>query len=126
MIKVRRINARRQLFRHLQQFFEEHLSGLWTISDVVFDAPELMAKEPGRKQLPREMISGHFGHYSISVRSPEDHPPLGEVVCNSVHGFRIEGNLDPRSWSEIAAAIRLDTQGGLQHVDDGHERGHWA
>jgi len=45
-LKVHRINARRQLFRQLQEFFEEHLISQWTISDVVFDSPELLPKSP--------------------------------------------------------------------------------
>jgi hypothetical protein len=118
MSRVRRINARRQLFRQLQIFFEEVLTGVWTISDVSFDAPEMMAKEFGRRQLHREVVSGHFGPYTIVISSPEEKPPLGEVVCHSLHGFRHEGHLDARTWRELAVAIRLDrsTQGD-NHVD---------
>jgi hypothetical protein len=64
----------RQLFRQLQQFFEEHLIGLWTISDVAFDSPELMAKEPG-KRLHREQVCGHFGSYTIRLSSPDPKVP---------------------------------------------------
>jgi hypothetical protein len=74
-LKVHRINARRQLFRQLQQFFEEHLIGLWTISDVVFESPELMSKEPGKRQLHREQVCGHFGSYTISLSSPDPKVP---------------------------------------------------
>jgi len=74
-LKVHRINARRQLFRQLQQFFEEYLIGLWTISDVVFESPELMPKEPGKRQLHREQVCGHFGSYTISLSSPDPKVP---------------------------------------------------
>jgi len=74
-LEVHRINARRQLFRQLQQFLEEHLIGLWTISDVAFDSPELMPKEPGKRQLHREQVCGHFGSYTISLSSPDPKVP---------------------------------------------------
>lgn len=119
---VHRINARRQLFHQLQQFCEQHLVGLWTIGDIIFDAAELLPKEHGRRQLPRETVSGHFGPYTIVVSSPEEKPPLGEVICTSIHGMRIEGILDPRTFEWIAEAIKLDTPQGGYHVDDRRRR----
>jgi hypothetical protein len=122
MLRVHRINARRQLFRQLQQFFEQHLIGLWTISDVVFDPPELLAKEPGRRQLHRESISGHFGAFTITLSSPEEKPPLGEIVCQSLHGLRIEGPLDARTWERIAAEIRPSATNGDDNERPGRHR----
>jgi hypothetical protein len=118
-LRVHRFNARRQLFRQLQQFFEEHLTGLWTISDVSFDAPELLPKEPGKRQLHREQVIGHFGHYTVCLSSPEEKPPLGEILCTSVHGDSVRGSLDPATWSLVALMIRPSATNGDDHVDDG-------
>jgi hypothetical protein len=115
MISVRRINARRQLFRQIQEFFERELHGLWTISDMAFDAPELLPKERGRRQLYREIVSGHFGLYRLTLSSPEEKPPLGEIVCEAVDGVTVRGPLDPTTWAEIARRIKL-SETGEHHV----------
>jgi hypothetical protein len=121
LVSLRRINARRQLFRQLQQFLEEHAIGLWTISDVVFAQPELMPKERGRRQLHREQIVGDFGPYTISLSSPEEHPPLGEIACASVNGRQVRGPLDPATWLQVARMIRPSATLGDTYDD---RRGH--
>lgn len=121
MIGLHRINARKQLFRQLQQFFEQHLTGLWTISDVAFEPPELLPKERGRRQLHREIVTGYFGAYTICLSSPEEKPPLGEISCTSFHGLSVRGPLDARIWELIAAEIKLDP-GGHFDVDRGRSR----
>jgi hypothetical protein len=114
------MHARTLLFRQLQQFFEQFLTGRWRISDVVFELPKLAPKERGIRQRPHEIVTGMFGDYTISMHSTTEHPPLGRIVCTDLHGHSVEGVIDEQTWREIAAMIKpYAAERKFQHVN-GH------
>jgi hypothetical protein len=113
------MHARTLLFKQLQQFFEQHLSGRWRISDVVFDQPEMAPKERGQRQRHREIVCGMFGGYTISIFSTVEEPPLGRIIAADRFGNTASGPIDETTWRRIAALIKQPAQGTerLQHVN---------
>lgn len=116
------MHARTLLFKQLQQFFEQYLAGQWRISDVMFDQPELAPKEPGQRQRHREIVSGMFGGYTISIESTVEEPPLGRIIAADRLGNTASGPIDEVTWRQIAEMIKQPAQGTertLHHVN-GH------
>jgi hypothetical protein len=114
------MHARTLLFKQLQQFFEEHLRGLWTISDVIFEVEEPGEKIRGRRQMPREIVTGMFGDWTLSIESTVEAPPLGKI---ELRGFRgtVTGVIDERTWRDVAGTIKQQPALGeraLQNVND--------
>jgi hypothetical protein len=100
------MNARTLMFKQLQQFFEVHLAPRWRISDVSFVDPELAPKERGIRQRHREIVTGHFGDFMLSIYSTVEEPPLGKILCSHVRGETITGMIDDSTWGSIAAMIK--------------------
>ena len=119
---MRRMHARTLLFKQLQQFFDQYLFGYFTISDVVFETPEMADKEPGRRPMHREVVSGMFGGYTISIASTVEEPPLGRIQATDRFGNTVHGVIDEATWRRIAEMIKQPKQGterALHHVN-GH------
>lgn len=109
-----RLRVRPALFRQIQQFIETHLAARMRISDVIFAPPELAPKEHGRRQLHHEIVSGHFGEYTLTMYSTEEEPPLGKIVCTDLRGNKVTGPIDEVTWQKIAAMIQFER---AEHVD---------
>ena len=101
------MNARTLLFKQLQQFFEVYLAPSWRISDVAFVEPDMAPKERGIRQRYREVVTGHFGKFTLSIYSTVEEPPLGKIVCNNTRRT-VEGVIDDTTWREIARMIRYN------------------
>jgi hypothetical protein len=104
---VQLLHARTLLFRQLQQFFEQYLRPRWRISDVVFSGPEMAPKIRGQRQRPHEIVTGHFGDFTISIYSTVEIPPLGRIVCLDNRGRSVEGPIDQMTWEQIVTFINF-------------------
>ena len=117
---MRRMNARTLLFRNLQQFFEQHLAGLYTISSVIFEAPEMGEKIPRERQRHKECVRGMFGRWTISIESSVEAPPLGRITVSDGRGTFVTGPIDEIVWRRAAEMIKLQHAAGeraLQNVN---------
>lgn len=85
------MRTRAGLFRLLQQFFEEHLRGVYAISDVAWNVAEDAVPQPGRRRWAegklRDIVAGRFGDFEVHLASSQEVPPLGRVT------FRYRGEL---------------------------------
>ena len=101
------VSARSTLTRHLIEFFESYLIGLFTWGDVTLRSAEKAEKIPGHRQLDKEVAIVDFAGYSIMVSSPEEHPPLGQIMLFSLdHGILAQGPIDTATWARVAEAIK--------------------
>ena len=110
------MHARTLLFKQLQQFFEMHLLGHWTISQVIFEAPEMGPRILGQRQRPKEAVRGMFGRWTITIESTVEAPPLGRITLVGDHGALITGTIDETTWREAAQAIKQH-EGNLLDVN---------
>lgn len=100
------------LSRHVQVFFETELCGLFRFDQVDFMQPEAAKVPTGWSPLRRppfgkhrEVVEVRFGTYDLSVASPNEVPPLGEVVLTHADG-KERGPLDEATWKHIGSIIR--------------------
>lgn len=110
-MKRPRVNARHQLFRHAQLFFEQELRGIFSISDAqVSDQIPADPPEPGKLAAQfgrwKEIVELSFGGYCITVSSPHETPPLGRVSLRHGTNTVIEGPIDHTTWKKIGEHIR--------------------
>lgn len=105
-------SARFGLSRHLQVFFETELCGLYRFDEIQIlpaeDAPRpegwsVLRRAPFGKY--RELITIRFAMYELSVASPNENPPLGEITLIHPDGEE-RGPLDHATWKRIGAFIR--------------------
>lgn len=112
------LHARSLLIRQVQCFFEEKLCGLyrWQTSGnpddeltpgvVRIRPPEKYPKEKGRRQLDKEVVAVDFGPYSLLVASPEEKPPVGNIIIFHQTLGSLEGPLDAATWARVEAFIK--------------------
>ena len=114
------------LTRHVQEFFHQHLVGIYRWDDVEFMPREENVKPPpeawqrtkrGRRIRP-EGLEGRwhhtlrlsFGPYDLMVEGPAERPPLGWVSIfdglATVEPETVEGPLDQATWQKIADRIK--------------------
>lgn len=105
-------SARLGLSRNLLAFFETELCGLFRFDQVKFLPPEDASRPIGWSALRRppfgkyrELISIQFGPYDLSVASPNEAPPLGEIILTHPDGHEV-GPLDQTTWQRIGLLIR--------------------
>lgn len=105
-------SARFGLSRHLQVFFETELRGRFRFDEISFlpaepaplpDGWHALRRPPFGKY--RELIAIRFGQYDMSVASPNEKPPLGEIML-VYPGGQEYGPLDSITWQRIGAFIR--------------------
>jgi hypothetical protein len=106
-------SARFGLSRHIQIFFETELCGLFRFDQIEFLEPEDAPRPPGMSVLRRppfgkhrEIVAVQFGAYNLSVCSPNEAPPLGEIVLTIRDGHTERGPLDETTWKKIGEFIR--------------------
>lgn len=104
--------ARFGLSRHIQAFFETELCGLFRFDQVTIRPPESAAHPVGLHPLRRppfgrhrEIVEIRFGQYDLAVSSPNEKPPLGEIVLSHPDGEET-GPLDYVTWQRIGSLIR--------------------
>lgn len=109
------------LSRHIQVFFETELCGRYRFDEVVFLPPEEAARPAGWSPLRRppfgrhrELVAIQFGAYDLSVASPNEKPPLGEILLVHPDG-REYGPLDEATWKRLGNLIRT-REGDLSHA----------
>ena len=100
------------LSRHVQVFFETELLGLYRFDQAEFAVTEEAPRPPGMSPLRRppfgwhrEIVEVRFGTYDLSVSSPNEAPPLGEIVLVHPDGEE-RGPLDDTTWKQIGTFIR--------------------
>lgn len=105
-------SARYSLSRHLPEFFDTELRGLYRFDQITVLPPEDAPRPEGMSHLRRppfgkyrELVAARFGPYDLSVYSPNERPPLGEVVLTYADG-EISGPLDQATWQRLGAFIR--------------------
>lgn len=108
------------LTRLVQQFFHDHLVGVYDWEQVEFAAREKNVTPPvadwpcngrGRRIRPEPLEGKHqavlrlrFGPWDLTVEGSNEHPPLGWLT---LEGFEtIEGPLDAATWDKIAEHIK--------------------
>lgn len=114
------IRALAALYRQTQQFFHDHLVGLYRWDDVEFaareknvnPAPDTWPRNRRGQRIRPEPVEGkfaavvrlQFGPWDMMVEGPSEHPPLGWVTLK---GFEtIEGPLDATTWAMMADHIK--------------------
>jgi len=105
-------SARYALSRHLPVFFETELRGVYRFDEITVLPPEDAPRPEGMSPLRRppygkyrELVSARFGSYDLEVYSPNERPPLGEVVLKYPDG-EISGPLDQVTWQRLGTFIR--------------------
>lgn len=105
-------SARFGLSRHLQVFFETELCGLFRFDQVEFMQPEAAPLPEGWSKLRRppfgrnrEKVEVRFGTYDLAILSPNEVPPLGEIVLTHAGGVE-RGPLDEATWKRMGTIIR--------------------
>lgn len=58
----------------------------------------------------REVLTAEFGPYTVEVRSPFEHPPLGRIVCDLGLEGSFEGPLTSDTWRELGRKIKHQKQ----------------
>lgn len=122
------LNTRTVLVRHLREFFETHLVGVfrWQTGGAPDEpAPpgtirlrdgELHEKVPGRRQLEKGVAVVDFDGYALMLHSPEEVPPIGKVVLFHEKYGSLEGPPDAPTWAKIAEAIKSSIAKGKADV----------
>jgi len=104
------IHARPQLMRLLQGLFETHLRGLYRWGEVEFHVCEEAEKLPGKSRKAfgkfKEIVSIRFGDYDLTVESPNERPPLGQLTLTGPAGMIEEHSLDAAVIDRIGKMIR--------------------
>lgn len=115
-------SARFGLSRHVQVFFETELCGLYRFDQIEIMMPEDAPRPEGWSVLRRppfgrhrEVITVRFGLYELSVLSPNEAPPLGEVVLELPGDEKVSGPLDEATWKRIGTTIR-DRERDIHHA----------
>jgi hypothetical protein len=113
------INARDQLFRQLQVFFETYLRGICAWHQVEHRPAEKVEPIEGRSRYPlgkfKEIVGVRFGLNDILVLSPEEAPPLGRIIVDGPNGRLELPSLDQESWRKAGEFI-LAKQGMPENV----------
>lgn len=121
------------LTRQVQQFFLEHLVGVYRWDDVKFaerkrninTLPENWKVTKRGKRIRPDRLEGRyhavlemqFGDWDLVVEGPNEHPPLGWVMLTNGDDI-IEGTLDSQIWPVLAQKIKQDhteKQHGTEH-----------
>jgi len=120
------IHPHSALLRHAQDFFRSDLLGLYSWDRVQITSPELappIAAEASLRdrRAARDRREGRylgqarliFGNWEILIYSPNERPPLGEVVLrpNEIGGaVLVSGPIDAATWAEIGQKIRKEAK----------------
>ena len=103
------IHARAALISHIRTFVETELSGMVNYDQLEHYIPEQSEKIPGKRAnifgKYREIATVRFGNYELTVKSPNESPPLGEAALTFLGG-RSTGPLDIATWKLFGAIIR--------------------
>jgi hypothetical protein len=120
------IRSQMVLLRIAEEFFRNHLVGLYAWDRVKISPPErrppippnipfrerrnLMAEREGKgKWLEQERLA--FGPWEILIYSAQEKGPLGEVTLRGNLGdMLVTGPLDPATWAKIGDYIRNSHQ----------------
>lgn len=120
------IHPHSALLRHAQDFFRSDLLGLYSWDQVRIANPELAAPIPAEASLhdrraAQDKREGRyigqarliFGTWEILIYSPNERPPLGEVILrpNEIGGpALVSGPIDSATWAEIGQKIRKEAK----------------
>lgn len=97
------IDPSRAMLRKLQEFFDQRLMGL-----VAWQSVEILRCGPDEED-DTERVDIRFPRGTMSIWSPHSAPPLGKLECR-IGRDRIEGQLYPAIWDEIASKIRNNVE----------------
>lgn len=101
------LSNRALLLRQMQQFFEEHLRGFYLWQEVMHRPPEKADKIKGVRQRDKELAIIDFDGYSLILMSPDQQPPLGEILLYDTQDGQTEkGIVDEVTWARIAKIIK--------------------
>lgn len=105
------IRARKSLIAAARCFFESELCGLFLWDNVVLHTAEPSKPLADGRSNPfgkhREALTVDFSHFRLTVLSPEEAPPLGDIRLEDQHsGEHCDGPLDHASWVRIGQFIR--------------------
>ena len=104
--------------RLAQQFFEDHLRGLYQWGSVDLLARENSIPDPGRRRSVygkyRETARVQFGLYLLTIESPLEHPPLGWATLDHPDGVD-EGPLDAETWRKFGLTIQQQHMRTFDH-----------
>ena len=120
------IHQHSALLRHAQDFFRSDLLGFYSWDQVRIANPELappiaadaslqdrraaQEKREGKYLGQARLI---FGNWEILIYSPNERPPLGEVILrpNEIGGpVLVSGPIDSATWAEIGKRIRTEAK----------------
>lgn len=116
------IRANAALTRQAQDFFHQHLVGIYRWEEATFsppernEKPEIFLTPRGRRRRPERpegkyhaIVRMEFGIWRLTIEGPNEHPPLGWIELDG-HGT-IEGPLDSATWERMAALIKEKIRG---------------
>lgn len=93
----------------MRSFFDTELCGAFTWNDIVPLSGEPAPRGAHNRRNPtgeyREIAGISFGDYELVVKSPEEHPPLGEVVLTYPAGDVERGPIDAVLWKRLGTII---------------------
>lgn len=108
------VNATSRLFGSLRAFVEQELSGLGTWNDVTPLDGELAELGPYNRRNPlgrfKEIAAITFRDYEITIKSPQESPPLG-LISWQYHHLVDQGPIDQTTWQRLGKFIR-DNEAG--------------
>jgi len=120
------MNPHTALLRHAQDFFRSDLLGLYSWDQVRIANPEVAPpiasdaslRDRREQQYKREgKYLGQarliFGNWEILIYSPNERPPLGEVILrpNEIGGpVLVSGPIDSETWVAIGKRIRAEAR----------------
>lgn len=103
------IRARSQLLRLLQVLFERHLRGLYRWGEVEIGAAENALPEPGRRHNKfgkyRESVTVMFGPFVLTIESPNEKPPLGQISLDTMGDRHLFNSLDEADFDKVGSII---------------------
>lgn len=116
------IRVREMYVRVLREFVTRELGGLTDWPAVRIEPAEEHERWVERHVRPDRPTRQHDGRWRemvraripfgdncatmISIRSPNDCPPLGEVAVHGAEDIAMAGPMEPATWEQIGARLR--------------------
>lgn len=118
------IRARNALSRQVQEFFHNHLLGIYRWDEVNHSPAQKVERTPGQALeagKTHDKIEMRFGPFDLTVLGPFEDPghPCGLILIENGQ-LALEGPLDPATWDRVSGFIKTHNEEyhGTQARDD--------
>lgn len=110
------IQARKSLIAAARGFFETELCGLFLWDNVAIHTAEPSKPQDDGRRNPfgkhREALTVDFGNFRLTVLSPEESPPLGDVrLEDRRNGESCGGPIDHVIWKQAGQFVKERADG---------------